>query len=209
MFEWVKRRKKMVIGLYLFLLLGIPFITHCLFKIKLNESFWTAEWTAGEILAYFSSILLFGATVILSFLALWQNEIIRQESNKHTQLLVEMERNKSCPFFIVSYISEGIDHNNINISLENVSDNNALNVKISWKNPTYNEVIECEEFFYIITPHSTKKFGLNNNSWDINELIQLNICCTDIYGVKIQFAVDGKYNMSTSIFEFNTAKVNT
>lgn len=95
----LKITKRKIVLLFILFLVGIPFGIHCLFKLKSPTSFFIAEWSAGEFLSYYGSFLSFGATVILSALALWQNEIIRSESNKHTILLEQMEINKCCPFF--------------------------------------------------------------------------------------------------------------
>ena len=105
MFEWINKHKIIIIVILLILLIGVPLITHCLFKINSNNSFWVSAWSAGEFLSFYGSVLSFVATVILSILALWQNEIIRAESNKHTELLEEMEKNKCCHFVSISFVS--------------------------------------------------------------------------------------------------------
>ena len=44
---------------------GVPLIIHILFKLHPNIDFFVAEWTAGELLSYYGSILAFLGTVIL------------------------------------------------------------------------------------------------------------------------------------------------
>lgn len=56
----------------------------------ISEAF-VAEWDAGDALGYYGAILSFIATVVLGALALYQNRIIKTESDKKTALAEEQE----------------------------------------------------------------------------------------------------------------------
>ena len=102
MFEWIKKHKIFVVVLSFFIILGIPFLIHVLFKIHPKNDFWVAEWTAGELLGYYGAILAFIGTVVLGMLALYQNHIIKVESDRRAELLEERERESNMPKFIAS-----------------------------------------------------------------------------------------------------------
>lgn len=92
MFEWIKKHKIFVVVLSFFIILGIPFLIHVLFKIHPKNDFWVAEWTAGDLLGYYGAILAFIGTVVLGMLALYQNHIIKVESDRRAELLEQRER---------------------------------------------------------------------------------------------------------------------
>lgn len=111
-------------------IVGVPIIIHILFKIKLDIKWIEAEWTAGEFLAYYGNVLSFLGTIVLSSLALWQNKKIKDESDRHTQYLENLEIEKNTPHFIAKKMDSGPDNNNLEISINNISDNVAYNVRI-------------------------------------------------------------------------------
>mgnify|MGYP004460842017 FL=1 len=52
MLEWIKKHKVFMCICFVFIVIGVPFIIHCLFKLHPTEkySFFIAEWSAGELL---------------------------------------------------------------------------------------------------------------------------------------------------------------
>ena len=60
----MKKHKKLIAFITFMIIFGIPFIIHVLFKLHSNIDFFVAEWTAGELLSYYGSILAFLGTVI-------------------------------------------------------------------------------------------------------------------------------------------------
>lgn len=207
MFEMIKKNRNKVIFIVVFLLIGVPFIVHCLFKIKSTNSFWAAEWTAGEFLTYYGAALSFTATVILSFLALWQNELIREESNKHTYVLEEMERRKICPFFTVVCNYEGINHSDMRIAVRNITDNMALDVSIIEVGQTLNGQQEFHKSYPILAPWDVMEVDLENGFLEEKDLVQLNISCKDIYGNENSFLAQGKYDSDNSVYCFVVIKL--
>ena len=94
MFDWLKRHKILITIISFVIIFGVPLIIHVLFKIKAPNSFWVAEWSAGDLLSYYGSILAFLGTVVLGILALYQNHIIKIEADRRTELLEQREYEK-------------------------------------------------------------------------------------------------------------------
>lgn len=206
MFEWIRKHKFKIIIIVFILLIGVPFITHCLFKINAKHSFWVSTWSAGDFLSFYGSVLSFAATVILSFLALWQNEIIRDESNKHTKLLEEMEKSKSCPFFYIYHCGHGVFHSHIKIGIQNISDNIAIDLELTEMNKSLKRKDELFKTYNILKPQGTWEVDLENGFLEEKNIIEMSIDCKDIYGNKIMFNITGKCNIEQQIYFFNVCK---
>lgn len=123
MFEWIKKHKIIVIISSIILIFGIPLIIHVLFKIHAGIPFLEAEWSAGEILGYYGSILSFIGTVVLGVLALYQNRLIKEESDKRALILEQREHERNMPKFTVE--SKGSNGNcaHLHFVMSNISDN--------------------------------------------------------------------------------------
>ena len=83
----------------LFSVVGIPLLINWAFTVPALCDFFAVNWEAKDALAYYGSALGFIGTVIFSGLALWQNPVIKVESDKHTDLLEQMEKKKNMPSF--------------------------------------------------------------------------------------------------------------
>lgn len=133
MFDWIEKHKKVVIIgviIALFVLSSlIPFTINILFKIKSNGIF-SAEWSAGDFLQFYGSLLSFVSTVILSILALWQNKTIKDEADKRAALAEQMELIKNMPkFSCKSSLSNG-RVSNLNMIITNISENVANDILV-------------------------------------------------------------------------------
>lgn len=125
MFGWFKRYKVLIIILVFVAVVGIPLLIHWLFKIYPSNPFWIAEWTAGELLGYYGSVLAFIGTIILGALALYQNNALQIESNKRAKLLEQRELEEKMPrFFAESKLSNG-HCTNLRFEIKNTSENIA------------------------------------------------------------------------------------
>ena len=114
MFDWMKKHKKLIAFIIFMVIFGVPLIIHILFKLHSNIDFFVAEWSAGELLSYYGSILAFLGTVILGALSLYQNQIIKQESDKRAELLEQREHESNMPrFTIVANASHGGNAQNL------------------------------------------------------------------------------------------------
>jgi len=204
----LQKIKKIAVVCFFILLVGVPLLVHCLFKIKVSNAFWVAEWSAGEFLSFYGSVLSFGATVILSILALWQNDVIRKESNKHTNILKEMEQNKSCPFIKVRCIEEKNMHANIILEISNITDNIALDMKILEMQRSFKRKTCFEESYEILSPHDSIKIALGNGAMETRDVLLMEIQCNNIYGNKVIFRVKGEYSYQNKIYEFKVIKLN-
>lgn len=112
------------------IIFGIPFIIHVFFKLHSNIDFFVAEWTAGELLSYYGSILAFLETVILGALSLYQNQIVKQESEsyKRTALLEQRERESNMPRFKLRYNDNQGNLQKTQLEIENISENIVNNI---------------------------------------------------------------------------------
>ncbi len=132
--KFSKRQKGAALGITLgavAAILGMPLIINCLFKLRTDNDFFIAEWTAGDMLSYYGAVLTFVSTTILSVLALWQNHVIKEENDKHTALLERMEREKNNAHLMIQDAVSFKNAGNISLQLKNVSENMALNIIIS------------------------------------------------------------------------------
>jgi uncharacterized membrane protein len=201
MFDWMKKHQQAVIIsaiITIFVLIFlVPFVINLLFKLKSNGIF-SAEWSAGDFLQYYGSLLTFASTVILSLLVLWQNKTIRDETEKRTELAAEMEIIKNMPkFSCKSNVSNGYV-SKLRFTVTNVSENVAndflvCNIKI---------IDEQEETFWSTTTEyrldallGDKEFmiELNNPALEKDGLsFCFNIKCKDKFNYERVYDVIGK-----------------
>lgn len=115
----------------LFAVIGIPLLINWIFSVPAKNDFFAVDWKAEDALAYYGSALGFIGTVIFSGLALWQNHIIKTESDKHTALLEQMEKKKNMPILCVRPKSCCGNCGELSLYLENISENVAMDVIVS------------------------------------------------------------------------------
>lgn len=130
MFDWMKKHKKLIAFIIFMVIIGVPLIIHILFKLHPDIDFFVAEWTAGELLSYYGSILAFLGTVILGALSLYQNQIIKQESDKRNELLEQRERESNMPRFRINHVLSHGNCSGMKFNIENISTNIANNILI-------------------------------------------------------------------------------
>ena len=133
MFDWIKKhRTGVIIGsvISVFILVSlIPLIINLLFKLKSNGVF-SAEWTAGEFLQFYGSLLSFISTTILSMLAIWQNKTIKDEADKRTALAEQMELAKNMPKFSCRTSGYSGKIENLRMTISNISENVANDIYV-------------------------------------------------------------------------------
>ena len=115
----------------LFAVIGVPLFINWAFSRPAWCDFFAVDWEAKEALAYYGSALGFIGTVIFSGLALWQNHVIKTESDKHTNLLERMENQKNMPILYFGASCMGGKCGQLGLYIENISDNIAMEVLIS------------------------------------------------------------------------------
>ncbi len=126
----MKNHKKLIAFIIFMIIFGVPFIIHILFKLHPNNDFFVAEWSAGELLSYYGSILAFLGTVILGALSLYQNHLIKQESDKRAELLEQREHESNMPRFRINYLFSERDNSKLKFNIENISPNVANNIML-------------------------------------------------------------------------------
>lgn len=90
--DTIKCYKKLIIIVSILVLLIPIILVHLLFKWSSGIDFFVAEWSAGEVLEYISTVLTFIGTIILSFLAL--NTSIKANDLSKKVIEIEQERYK-------------------------------------------------------------------------------------------------------------------
>lgn len=99
MFEWIKKHKVLLIFISISSLVVVPLVIHILFKIDVENSFFSAEWTAGEFLGYYGSVLSFVGTVVLGALALYQNNLSKMNPKNMSRLYYHKNMSVICQNF--------------------------------------------------------------------------------------------------------------
>lgn len=133
MFEWIKKHKVLfiIICIIVFIvLIGVPFGINLLFKIQSNINIFEAEWTAGDALGYYGTVLSFIGTVVLGALALYQNHIIKQEADSRALLIEKREHIENMPKFHMQFRGCMGFGNKIEFSISNISENIAYDIRI-------------------------------------------------------------------------------
>ncbi len=131
LFIYLIEHKNYAISLLLIVLViivVIPFIINCLFKLVSPCNLLIAEWDAGDALIFYGAVLSFFSTTLLSALALWQNHVIKEENNKHTAILERMEKAKNQPFLVIDEVSGQENAKDLSFYVKNMSNNIAHNI---------------------------------------------------------------------------------
>lgn len=196
MFNWMKNHKKLIAFITFMIIFGIPFIIHVLFKLHSNIDFFVAEWTAGELLSYYGSILAFLGTVILGALSLYQNQIIKQESDKRTALLEQREHESNMPRFSVVSCNSNGNATNLGFDITNISENNAqklifFNIKIL--NPNKESDWESKVTYVLdfLPANEKKNIKLSNPAINDDFELYMEMTCLDKYNEQHNYIIKG------------------
>jgi len=185
-----------LISLVLFILF-IPLLLNICFKLTAPHWLFVAEWSADTAINYYGTILTFLGTFSLSSIALWQNQVLKRENDKHTAILEQMERLKSQPIFAISDAVDYGNAKNLVINLTNKSNNVAQEITISeiaivgqnkkskW---TSDAILHIESL--ALNEHYKIKLA-NPEIEDVSDKITFRITYFDIYGDSHQYIVLG------------------
>lgn len=206
-----RRKKNRIAFIIIVLVFGVPLMIHCLFKCRTTFPFLVAEWSAGELLAYYGAVLSFMSTILFSWLALHQNELIRQEANKNNDLLKKMEIEKLSPFFTLEYINGEGYGKDASVKLKNVSANLALDVSFTETEKTNDgkKYIQgsCDEIISILEPRGEAVINLKNGNLYNGNVLSVTICCKDIYGNINKFEAEGFFIDKQMAIKFCVHKI--
>ena len=110
---------------------GVPLLINWAFTKPAWCDILAVDWEAKDALAYYGSALGFIGTVIFSGLALWQNHVIKNESDKHTDYLEQMEKKKNMPILYCGMCGSWGNCQKLNFDIQNLTDNIALDILMS------------------------------------------------------------------------------
>lgn len=176
---------------------GGPLVINWMFSQPAWCDFFAVDWETKDALAYYGSALGFTGTVIFSGLALWQNHVIKTESDKHTQLLEAMEQKKNMPILYFGSGSCSENSSNLRFHMHNISDNAALDIVVSkvsilnkdgsevWNNGTEKRI------HHLI--NSDTSISLNNPPLtDMTQYISFRVSYQDKFGNQHTMVVEGR-----------------
>lgn len=115
----------------IFTIVGVPLLINWAFSVPAFCDFFAVDWDAKDALAYYGSALGFVGTVIFSGLALWQNHIIKNESNLRAEIVEKMELQKNMPIISINAARSCGNMKDIVFTISNLSDNIAKNIVLS------------------------------------------------------------------------------
>ena len=199
MFEWIKKHKLIVIISSIILIFGVPLIIHVLFKIHAGIPFLEAEWSAGEMLGYYGSILSFIGTVVLGALALYQNRLIKEEADKRALILEQREHERSMPRFTVESMGSQGSCSHLRFAISNISDNYCTEMNLS----NMHIVSPDGKVFWKSKKGHTFAFMPPNGFWEIKldnpslqhdgYLFSFTMQCKDEYNDVHNYSINGTY----------------
>ena len=200
MFDWIKKHKIFVFIIAITVTLGVPVIIHIVFKIDSGISFLEAEWEAGDVLAYYGSILSFIGTVVLGALALYQNKLIKEESEKRADIKDKMEYEINIPRFRIDekgYCSRG-NAENLRFVINNFSGNPARYIKIYDIKITLDNKLIYEDNNDInhdnINPRESIEIQLQNPAIKTDGCIfSMKMQCYDKFSRQHNYEINGEY----------------
>lgn len=196
MLDWIKSHKILFvlscIGV-ITMLFGIPFVINLLFKTPAVNELFQAEWDAGDALGYYGAVLSFIGTVVLGALALYQNHIIKVDSDRRAELLEEQQHRENMPRFHFRLRSAGGFCGNLGLAIHNVSNNSAYEVcifDIRMKCGT-NTIWEDNRVyqFHSINPQKELDFQIASKALNEKEDVILtgSMTCKDKYDIQHEY----------------------
>ena len=212
-FDWIKKYWIYVLLLALVIVLGIPFGIHLLFKIHPRVAFFSAEWSAGDALTYYGSVLSFVGTVVLGALALYQNRLIKIEADKRAAILEEKEHEKNMPKFVATSRTCGGNCSNLHFDITNISENTAAEIIVFDIHISTGEGRQLWESsrtypFPSIPANSHVEVKLNNISiHDDGSIFSMQMRCRDKYNELHQYSITGIFYIKNFFPQFKITEI--
>lgn len=208
--KWIQKYKKIIIVIFI-ILIGNPLLVHCLFKLKSQNNFFTAEWSAGEILTYIVTSMSVLSTLVLSLLTIWLNEKIREESVQYRKQIEVMELKKNAPLFYANCEKSINSCQNMSILFKNVSENIAKDVFVNVLkierngNILWNKNNTFISNLFLPLEQNTCKF--QNPNLALNDRIIMELIYKDIFDNQISIYYIGNYNAIENRIIFYVEKI--
>lgn len=211
MFKWIKNHIITTIFICIALivvLFGIPLLINILYKFDVGCEIFRAEWSAGDALSYYGAILSFIGTVALGALAMYQNHIIRIESDKQAHLLEQRNLIENMPKFKASFRGSNGGYSNFRFCIENITENIATEILV------FNIQLCEEEKEPIVFPENFSIAVLKvNNPWEIglknkpitnqDAFFTMMMSCKDKYEEKHEYIIKVTFNNGKSNFKLS------
>jgi hypothetical protein len=158
-YNFIKKHYKIFLAIvFILIVVVIPFLINLSFKVSSIDKIFTAEWSAGEMLSYYGSIILGSVTIYLAYISIKQ---AKYANNINEKLLNIEQINKRV------YLEINLEKSSINIE----KDKKILNLE--FKNITDNIIT----FFTI---ENSQKLLMNTN-WIKNEKSINGSVVTELY----------------------------
>ena len=83
----------LIIFIFCFIIFFVPLLINVLFKVNFNIPLLQSEWTAGDALNFYGSVLSFIGTITLGTISVWQ-----------TKKANNLQKNNGCPCLFLSVL---------------------------------------------------------------------------------------------------------
>lgn len=208
--DWMKKHKILIICALVFVVIGLPVVIHCLFKIHPAEQyrFFVAEWTAGELLQYYGGLFSLIGTLVLGGLTLHQNYIIKQEADKRADSQEKFEHERNMPRFMVSRDFSGGNCSRLHIQIYNISENIASDVCVNKVSTTYKsgEDWKCKKPFdyNMLEPYGKIDLEIDNPEFQVDTgKVEFYLECNDKYGERHKYFIKGLVDVISNKIYFD------
>ena len=112
MFDWIKKYKKISIGivvfLFLFFIILMPLILNTIYYLDAPCAFFSVGYDISNILDYYGSIMTFIGTIILGSITVYQNYLSQKKTEEVNKLTLELQK-KSMALAEQNYNKEKLD----------------------------------------------------------------------------------------------------
>jgi uncharacterized membrane protein len=199
------------------MVLVIPILIHIMFKVPAINDFMIAKWNAGDMLSYYGSVLSFLGTIILGFIALYQNDKAEKENEKHEKFIEKLESIKNSPLFHIYKSSSSYRFENVTFYICNRSETNiAKEISISNLTVTDNDngsiILSSDSQSiknnFLQVGSSTEIQFINKPINKDNVILSYCIYCKDKAGVLHKFiVVSNVKEVSNPNIEVNVSEV--
>lgn len=211
-FNWIKKHWIIVLLFTFLVVLGVPLGIHLLFKIQPRVSFFSAEWSAGDALTYYGSVLSFIGTVVLGALALYQNRLIKVEADKRAAILEEKEHEKNMPKFVATSRSCNGNCSNLHFDIKNISENAAteiivFDIHISSGDGRQLWTSSRSYSFASIPANNQVEVKLNNITVQDGSIFSMQMQCRDKYNELHQYSITGIYFIKNNFPRFTITEI--
>ncbi|MBE6988952.1 MAG: hypothetical protein E7432_09315 [Ruminococcaceae bacterium] len=201
------------VAIALFAVAGVPLIINWAFTVPALCDFFAVDWEAKDALAYYGSALGFIGTALFSGLALWQNHIIKTESDKRQELLDEMEVIKNAPHIVVQPTVVNGKASNLKMVIKNTSENIAEKIYASgfaiidetgaalWRD---DEVMTCE---YLVNDRKMEVCWENPCVESNKHQFVFDLKFSDMFGNEYSYKAVGNFKDKVGIPNFKLTKL--